>query len=295
MSHGDFVQDFTVERRRQPHAYASVLQVERRKRPFVYVMNETDTRDHIAQATESFNSDRAQNSPTLTTPSAGPVDDDLFNLLAVFQEKERERVAADLHDSIGSALTVIKFRIEDTLQHLESGSTGDATASRLRNVTMELTRTIEEVRRIAMNLRPAMLDQLGIVATINWYCREIEDFCPSLQVTKQIEVIEKNIPCNLKTTIFRIIQEAAANTIKHSGAEALHISLTQDGCTLHLSVKDNGCGFDADQFPPSSAVNGGLGHIGMHQRMRSTGGTLRIQSKRGIGTRIVAEWPLGRH
>lgn len=291
MSHGEFVPGFTIERRRQAHGDAAGFQVERRRRPFVYVMSNGDAVGHMAtQAAESSGS--TQNFTTLTAPPAGPVIDDLFNLLTAFQEKERERVAADLHDSIGSALTAIKFRIEDTLQHLEGGASG-ATAGRLRHVTKELTRTIEEVRRIAMNLRPAMLDQLGIAATINWYCREIEDICPGLQVTKQIEVVEKNIPCHLKTTIFRIVQEAAANTIKHSGAETLHISLTHDGCTLHLSVKDDGRGFDMAQMPPSSSVHGGLGLIGMHQRMKSSGGILRIKSKPGIGTRVVGEWPLG--
>lgn len=294
MSHVDFVLGLTVERRKQSYAgndYASGILIERRRRPFIY-------RNAGANALGSWSGN--PDCPSLASEkciaalegSAGSLgNQQLFSLLVAFQERERERVAADLHDSIGAALTAVKYRIEESIQQLYNGAT-DVTIDYLQSATQELTRTIDEVRRIAMNLRPAMLDDLGIVATINWYCREIGGCYENLRLTKRIDVEERAVPAPLKTAIFRILQEAINNTIKHSGASELYVDFSKVGHTIRLSVMDNGSGFDMENIRKPSGLIGGFGSIGMRQRMECTGGNLQIKSMPGAGTQVIAEWPL---
>lgn len=154
-----------------------------------------------------------------------------------------------------------------------------------------MKRTMEEVRRIAMNLRPSMLDDLGVVATIGWFVRELEGCHQSVRVVKQISAQEKDIPNSLKTTVFRILQEALNNTIKHSSADLIRITLSQDADDIQLIVEDNGKGFDMSEGCEKNNFNLRFGIASMRQRVKSSGGSLVIKSAQGAGTRVFAAWP----
>lgn len=214
----------------------------------------------------------------------------LYRLLYDFQEDERRRVASDLHDSIGASLTVIKFHLEAALGRLGEKGT-DEELRPLRDASAALKGAIEEVRRIAMNLKPAILEDLGLVPALNWYCRELVACDPTLKIEKSIQICEAGIPTALKTAVFRVLQEATSNTIKHSRASLLRITLVRADSTMRLSVEDNGCGFDTEAV---RRVDGraGYGVVGMRQRVQGSGGSLTILSNEGVGTLVVADWPM---
>ncbi len=292
MRQQDFDTALQVERRlrRAPgYGYASGYLVERRKEPFAYAGDPPCGAWLGSPACLSQLDDRCQ--ATVEHCGEGiPASDELFRLFSDFQERERRRIAADLHDSIGASLTAIKFRIEQTIHQLAAQAPG-FNVHGLRSAALDLKQTVEEVRRIAMNLKPAMLDDLGLVATINWYCRELTSCYQKLTVENSIKLTESDVPLGLKTTVFRILQEASHNTIKHSGATLLRVSLVRLGPTIRLSVEDNGKGFDPATVDLAQG-RGRFGGVGMRQRVKCSGGRLTIASTPGVGTLVVADWPL---
>lgn len=281
-----------VERRRRQtpgYGHAANPLVERRQLPFAYPAGsacgawlsslECQARlDGTCPATVEREGDGIPNS------------DELFRLFSDFQERERRRIAADLHDSIGASLTAVRFRLEQNLQQIVAQAPG-VNVQGLRTAALELKQTVEEVRRIAMDLKPAMLDDLGLLATMKWYCRELSSCYQKLAVESSVSVAESDVPLPLKTTIFRILQEATNNTIKHSGATSLRVSLVRLGLVIRLSIEDNGKGFDPTALEPGD-TRVRFGNVGMRQRVKCSGGQLTIASTRGVGTLVVADWPM---
>jgi signal transduction histidine kinase len=218
---------------------------------------------------------------------------ELQKQLDACQESERARIAFDLHDSIGSSLSALKFGLEDAIKRVQTAAPAVDVAP-LHNIASELKNAIEEVRRIAMNLRPSVLDDLGIFATICWFCRELEARYEHLRVVKQLRVEEKDVPNALKTSLFRLLQEAANNTVKHGNATQIRITLKRCANELRLVVEDNGKGFDILEVQARNNFNHHFGIASMRQRMQCSGGTLGIESSPGAGTRVVATWPIAK-
>ncbi len=210
--------------------------------------------------------------------------------LQACQECERTRIAADLHDSIGSSLSAIKFGLEDAIKQIQVEAP-QVTVEPLIKIASELRTSIEEVRRIAMNLRPSILDDLGIVATIGWFCRELEGCYQNIRVVKQVSARETDIPNSLKTTIFRILQEATNNTLKHGGANLVRITLSREEGEIRLGVEDNGKGFDIMEVRTKNDYSRQFGVASMRQRVKCSGGSLVIKSSPGAGTLVLAAWP----
>ena len=207
------------------------------------------------------------------------------------QENERKRVARELHDGIGQLLTAIKYRLECLNTHA-----GDKTAvspnSSLGSIMGAIHDAIEEVRRISMGLRPSILDDLGIIATMNWFCREFSLTYSSVGIQKKIDVDEALVPKSLKTVIFRIFQEALNNVAKHSNANLVSIELTHDQRRIYLKITDNGVGFHCNPFSSPETCNTGFGLASIRERAESLGGDLRVDSTPGHGTSINASWTL---
>lgn len=221
----------------------------------------------------------------------------LSNLLVSIQEDERRRIALDLHDGLGQSLSLIKLAVENAVRQLAGGDDGDSIET-LRQVILRLKDALTEVRRVSTELRPSMLDDLGILPTLTWFFREFEAVCGGITVEKHLDVSEHDVPVLLKITIYRIIQEATSNIIKHSGANRIRISLHRDGDTLHLSIEDNGHGFDPRQVCAScggcdAGVCRGIGLVSMKERVNLSRGNYCLESGPGVGTRIQAMWPLG--
>ncbi len=207
------------------------------------------------------------------------------------QEDERRRVALELHDSLGQTLSAIKLMGGQALAG--SGTQRKAVAlARLPDMMAALAVAIEEVRRISMNLRPSMLDDLGILSALSWLVRGLMTAHPAIKVSQGFEVDEQAIPEALKITLFRITQEAFQNTVKHSQATEIRLTLGLAGGRLTLNVADNGRGFEPRPAPPPQGSPGGLGLASMQERAEFSGGTFELASSAGKGTRIAASWVL---
>ena len=205
--------------------------------------------------------------------------------LLTTQEAERRRIACELHDSIGQSLAAIRFALERKIGQMGKGEKPAGIS--VEDILNMVQNSIGENQRITMNLRPPTLDDFGIVATLNWFVRELQKTYPHLKIEKQIDIKEKDVTDLLKAVIFRVFQEAANNSIRHSGGNHLSLQLRKTDETIELVIQDNGTGFD-----PVSAPRG-LGLASMEERVKLSGGTFEIESALGKGTRIQSVWPVG--
>jgi PAS domain S-box-containing protein len=206
----------------------------------------------------------------------------LASQLLLAQEKERKRVAAELHDGLLSELAAMKFLFEAKLMLLKKGQLGDA--NEFDRVTEIMQKAIKETRGIMNNLRPSTLDELGLIPTIGWLLQEHQKAYGHIGLHKEIKVLEKDIPEILKVVIFRVLQEALNNFAKHGKGDWVALSLWKSGNGLHLRIKDNGQGFDLGK------VQKGLGLESMRERVEISGGEFHIESPIGQGTTILATW-----
>lgn len=205
------------------------------------------------------------------------------------QESERKRIATELHDSIGSNLAAIKFGIEKYL-HTSAKTEADKTA--LESIIRVVKNTINETRRIYSDLRPKILDDLGIVMTINWFCRRYLEIYSTLHIERNIDIEEEDIPESTKIVIYRVLQEALNNVTKHSHAGHVIITLTKKDQTILFSIRDDGQGFDNASLNHKTAIASDcMGIVGMKERVIFSGGTFTIQSAKSEGTAILITWP----
>jgi PAS domain S-box-containing protein len=214
----------------------------------------------------------------------------LSSQILATQEKERKRVAQQLHDSIGQSLTGIKYCVENTLNTMQSGSNILIKKS-LEPVVPMIQDAIEEVQKIAMDLRPRMLEELGITATISWFCRQFQKIYSHIHLEKQIEIEEQELPDSLKTVMFRILQEAFMNIARHSKASLVRLSLVKKNESIELVIQDNGLGFDVEDGFRIENSGRGFGLASMKERAELSGGSFAIRSREGKGTIIWALWP----
>jgi PAS domain S-box-containing protein len=212
--------------------------------------------------------------------------------LLTSQEEERKRLARELHDSLGQSLSAVKFVVERAMGDDAPGDRRKGTPA-LRSAISTIQGAVEEVRRISMALRPSILDDLGLLATIGWFARELETMYPALKVERRIEVAEGDIPGERKTVIFRILQEALNNVAKHSGASAVSVALRCDGDGLELEIADNGAGFDPGAPPVGAETGNGSGLRNMRERTELSGGAFSLVSAPGRGTTIRVVWGPG--
>ena len=213
----------------------------------------------------------------------------LSSRLMTTQESERKWIAQELHDSIGQSLAAVKFGLERKLSQMGTGQAPPGGIS-LEDIISMVLSGIEETRRLMMNLRPSILDDLGILATINWFCREFQKIYSDIHIEKQIEIEEQEIPDPLKITLFRILQEALNNVAKHSKADHVLLSLRKEENKIHLILKDDGKGFDLNEVTSRESTKRGLGLVSMKERVDLSGGTFDIKSAPGTGTTVRALW-----
>ena len=215
------------------------------------------------------------------------------HLLAI-QEKERRRIAADLHDGIGQSLSIVRLALDSAIQQIRIGEVPQALEA-LQQVSGKVKETMGELHRTAMDMRPSMLDDLGIVPTLSWFFREFESVWQGRKLEKNVNVAESDVPASLRVTIFRVLQEAMNNVVKHAGADCIRVSLNRSGGLLQLAVEDNGRGFDPAAVARSCGsgcceTGCGFGLLTMKERARSTNGIFEMSSAVEDGTRILVSW-----
>jgi signal transduction histidine kinase len=212
----------------------------------------------------------------------------LSSRLLSAQEEERKRIAGDIHDSISSSLSALKFGLENALQQTEQGAVAPES---LKSLVSLAQMTIEESRRIMTDLRPSALDDLGVVSTMGWFCREFQKTYSTIRIEQKAEVSENDVPESLKIAIFRVMQEAFHNIAKHSKAERATLCLAKNGGSIELCIKDHGTGFDVNACLSKGK---GLGLTSMRERTELSGGSFKVESMIGAGTTIKAAWPVGK-
>jgi hypothetical protein len=216
---------------------------------------------------------------------------DLARQLLCAQEEERQRIAAELHDSIGQQLCAILFRLDSLRDGLDERLSDDE-RRRLQDLARLVSQTMDETRRISMGLRPPMLDDLGVSFAVDWFCNELTKVYSHVALRRDIHVDEDLVPPPVKVAIFRIVQEACNNACKHSGATAMAVRLCTGPKGIRLQVSDDGIGFD---YSTATRTRHSCGLRGMHERALQSGGRLRLRTHPGSGTRVIAHWPLSGH
>lgn len=208
------------------------------------------------------------------------------------QEAERASVARQLHDEVAPLVVMAKYMVEDA-----AGKAGAAAGSeclgKLQDAAAQLRDVISQLRRISTDLRPRVLDDLGLLAALEWYCRGMEHDHPGLRVVCHLQVAEASIPQRLKLDMFRIAQQALSNAIEHAQAHRIQVNLYATAALLCLIVEDDGQGRDpvcaASKDEPNTA---GVGLQSIRGRAQATGGRMLLDAMPGRGTRIGAAWPL---
>jgi PAS domain S-box-containing protein len=204
-------------------------------------------------------------------------------------ENDRQTVAKELHDSVSASMAAIKFGLEAV--SLDNGEVGVA-ADAVRQAIAYLAETIKESKRIAARLRPLMLEDLGLLSTIDWHVREFANSYPRIAVIKKISVAEEEIPEPLKIVVYRILQEALNNSARHSNARQIVLHLSRESEDLFLEVKDNGSGFNPDELGQRGDPLSGHGLRSMQERAEICGGTFDLKTGPQQGVRIRVRLPL---
>ena len=212
----------------------------------------------------------------------------LSKQLLTAQENERKRIALELHDTVAQSLVTIKFTLAQKLKQMGNPAPPDGIS--IESVIDLVQANITEVRRLMTALRPSLLDDLGILATINWHCREFQSIYHDIEIEKYLTIDENDVPHDLKIVIFRILQEAMNNVAKHSQASNILLFLKRENGILELSVKDNGKGFDYQEALSNVTNTKGLGLIGMRERAELSFGSFSIESHKDEGTHIQVIW-----
>ncbi len=210
--------------------------------------------------------------------------------LLEIQEDERRRIARELHDEIGQTLTALRIEISRAQAAWKAGSPD--TRDRLEEARLLAERTVDTVRNISLLLRPSLLDDLGLAPALQW---QAEDFSrrSGIPCSFSEEGLEEALPDTLKTCVYRIVQEALNNCEKHAGATAVRVVVCQRDGELAVQVADNGRGFALDRYG-NPAGSGGLGILGIRERLARLGGSLNLESGAGRGTRLEIRLPVPR-
>jgi signal transduction histidine kinase len=206
------------------------------------------------------------------------------------QDDQRSRVAQDLEEGVAPLVIAAKFFAEGALAHLADGD-GAKAARLVESSVARLRDVLAELHRIAVGLRPRSLDDLGLLPTITWFCRDFGQLRPQMRLSCELRAAEERIPPELKLPIFRILEEALRNVGEHSGASQADVSLCIHADVLELRIEDNGVGFEAERILQGDA-RAGVGLPSIASRVDATRGLLEVRSQPGQGTALAARWPL---
>jgi PAS domain S-box-containing protein len=208
-------------------------------------------------------------------------------------EADRRTVSRELHDSIGGNLAAIKVALESIAKKIFERP--DEAASSLERTILHLAETIKECKQISANLRPEIIDDRGLLPTIDWHIRQFKQYYSHIQIVPQIDAEEKDVPELLKIVIYRVIQEALNNAALHSKGDAIYIRLKKTGNYLEAEVEDNGCGFDFNEVSNRGDNMIGYGLKSMRERVEIIGGSFSLYSLPGTGTCIRIGFEIGKN
>jgi two-component system sensor histidine kinase UhpB len=204
------------------------------------------------------------------------------------QEDERRRLARELHDGIGQTLTALKNQLETSRQ---DGRSPQVVSEEIGAALEMATQALHDTRELARLLRPAVLDDLGLTPALRWLARSAgERF--SLDVALTLTGLDERLDRETETLVFRVVQEALTNVAKHAGVRHAAVEVERVRGRVRILVSDPGRGFDPREAFDPGRSDGGVGLRGMRDRAELFGGTLRVESSTGTGTRIEMLVPL---
>jgi signal transduction histidine kinase len=200
----------------------------------------------------------------------------LLRKVITAQEEERKRIARELHDETCQTITALKMKLD---------------AAGMEDAQAMATRSLDELHRIIYDLRPSILDDLGLLAAIRWIAQR--SLAPlSVKVRCEFEEPLDRLPFELEIAVFRAVQEAINNVVRHAKAETVLIEVAVNRGVLEIEIEDDGQGFDVQEVGGPSASGRGLGLLGMHERMELIGGASKVTSSPGKGTRVSLRVPI---
>ena len=214
--------------------------------------------------------------------NAGSVQRDALRRAVQAQEVERRRLARELHDETGQALTSILLGLA-AVERSESAEAADAAAAALRELVVE---TLQNVRRLAVELRPSALDDFGLEPALRRLGQTVREG-GELDVQVEARLGAQRLPADVETALYRIVQEALTNVVKHADARHVSIVLTRKQASVLVMIEDDGRGFDPTR--PSVA---GLGLQGMRERVELLDGSFQVEAAPRTGTTLIVELPV---
>ena len=206
------------------------------------------------------------------------------------QEEERKRISRELHDEVGQALTAISVNLQLLKQKAAKIGNKDLDTTVAETQSL-LEQTMHNVHRFSYELRPAMLDDLGLVIALRWYIRAFAKRT-SIKLNFRADSVVEQLAGEPKTVIYRVVQESLTNVYKYADATRVAVIVKKSDDTIRLTVRDNGKGFRPDQLDLSSKDKSGMGLMGMQERLRLVNGQFSVESEPGKGTAIRATIPL---
>jgi signal transduction histidine kinase len=212
---------------------------------------------------------------------------ELLGRVVAAQEAERQRIARELHDETGQALTATGLGLRGIATSLRKDP--ERAAGNLNQLEKLVAVALNELQRLIADLRPSHLDDLGLPATLRWWADEVESR-GSLQVEVKVIGEEIDLDAPVRLAIFRATQEALTNAIKHSGASKATIELAYHETLVSVKIADNGCGFNIDRVL-ADKIHQSWGILGMQERASLLGGQVRIESQPDAGTRVTITIP----
>jgi signal transduction histidine kinase len=206
------------------------------------------------------------------------------------QEAERLRVSKELHDDLGQALTLIKLKVG--LIDANVTESAQLIKQYCEDASAHVDQAIENMRRLSRDLSPVMVETLGLTIALRRLADEFNS-ASGIEIKAEIASIDDLLPLHSSILLYRILQEGLNNIAKHSGASAAGIAIKQEDGWIHFELKDNGGGFDLDeQSLAKNAISGGLGLAIMVERVRTLGGSLAVESRKGAGTKLYFSLPV---
>ena len=216
---------------------------------------------------------------------------DYASLITRVQEEERKRLARELHDEIGQVLTAVKINLQSVL----SSNQTSVSLPQIEESIVIIDDALGRIRELSLELRPALLDDLGLSSALRWYVdRYAQRTGIVVEVLNGFEVNRSLLTHEVETACFRIAQEALTNVARHAHAGRVSIQLERSSEELRLTIADNGIGFDAEEMLKSAAAVNALGLRGMKERALAVSGRIAIQSAANLGTQVRATFPLKR-
>ena len=210
----------------------------------------------------------------------------LSRRLLTAQEQERRRLAMELHDEIGQVLTAVTLNLQSLFKRVDEKG-----REQVQECMQVVQAAIQQIRELSINLRPSLLDDLGLGPALRWLLDQ-QSQRAGFEVSLECDVPKGDLPSEVETACFRIVQESVTNIVRHAHARTVGVDVRRDNGRLQLTVRDDGVGFDTSAALVRAAQGNSCGLLGMQERVELLGGRFALESSPDHGTRLTVFFPL---